>query len=868
MKTTVGIIWLLMVSLPVMAHHIIGGEMYYTFVEKTASGYKYKITLKLYRGCEPADHNHSLLDPYATFSIFDNDDNSFYDTTGRIPMRGGQPDEISKVFDNPCILNTPSFCYRIGYYETTVTLPVNHQGYTIAYQRCCRNNLLLNANTSGHVGATYFTVVPGNQNGIPGDNSPYLKNEESVLLCSQGNVDYTFDAFDADGDKMIFDFAPGYTGGTRERVNPVPTSPPPFHPLNFYQGFSGEVPLGKGVTIDSLTGRMHGRTHLQAGVYDITIRVRSYRGGKLIATHYRDFQFAVQDCQRTVLADIPPLYNECTSSTIQFTNNSTPGKPYVWDFGDGSAPSTEAEPVHTFKDPGTYHVWIKVDPDSPCGDSMKSVVKIFPGVKADFKKTGNCIQTPVQFADASSAPHGNNITSHHWDFGEQATLSDTSDDKNPTHLFSTAGTFPVSLTITTDSGCVQTDTQTFRFYGKPELRVTSDTMMCYKDPFHLQASSNRTGTYHWSPDYFINQTNIANPIVRPKADTTYKVVFTDEMGCVNTDSVHLRIKTKLLVEAGNDTTICGGDPVTLHASSDEQYAFTWYNSKNELIKQARNASPRTTQNETYKVVATLGSCLAQDQMKVNAVPYPNPVITPPVASICYGDSLLLRASGGAFYHWTPETGLSNTSSDSLMAYPLETTTYTLSVTDTLGCPKPADTTIYLSVVPPVQAFAGHDTIITTGQLFQLHATGGDKYEWTPATGLSDPDIPDPIVQYTKDIVYALKVTVEPEGCLDYDSIAIRYIKGPEVYVPTAFTPNDDGMNDVFRPIPVGVTKIDYFRVYNRWGQLVYQTTAYMQGWDGTFQGKPAEQGAYVWTVKAKDFQGREIIKKGSVTLVR
>src|SRR5699024_6557986 len=119
----------------------------------------------------------------------------------------------------------------------------------------------------------------------------------------------------------------------------VPTSAPPYRHLSFYQGFSGYAPLGTGVTIDSLTGRMHGRADLQPGVYDITIRVRSYRGGQLISTHYRDFQFAVQDCERTVLADIPPLYNECTSNTIQFTNNSTPDKPYVWDFGDGSNPS-------------------------------------------------------------------------------------------------------------------------------------------------------------------------------------------------------------------------------------------------------------------------------------------------------------------------------------------------------------------------------------------------------------------------------------------------------------------------------------------------------------------------------------------------
>jgi len=267
-------------------------------------------------------------------------------------------------------------------------------------------------------------------------------------------------------------------------------------------------------------------------------------------------------------------------------------------------------------------------------------------------------------------------------------------------------------------------------------------------------------------------------------------------------------------------------------------------------------------------VASLGSCIKEDQKVVKVVPYPDAVIDPPLASICYGDSIQLSASGGSSYQWSPARGLSNPATNQLVASPVKTTTYTLTVTDTLGCPKPVDTQLQLVVVPPIQAFAGNDTIITTGQSFQLHATGGDLYRWSPSDGLSDPTIPNPTVNGDKDIVYALKVSVEPEGCFGYDSISVRYIKGPDAYVPTAFTPNGDGQNDVFRPIPVGITDIKYFRVYNRWGQLVYKTSSYMKGWDGTYKGKPAEQGTYVWMLKAEDFNGDPIVKKGAVTLIR
>ena len=850
-----------------MAHHIIGGEMYYTFVKQSGNSFTYQVTLKLYRGCEAEGPDHSLLDPTVVFSIFDNDikgSNGFVRITPNIPL---DLKTVRKTYDNPCIVDVPPACYQIGYYTATITLPINDEGYTIAYQRCCRNDLLRNANTSNYVGATYFTTLPGQNKGIPGDNAPYFSKEEPVLLCSQGSLDYTFQATDKDGDKLIFDFAPGYTGGSQRQINPVPAAPPPYGTFSYYNGFSGDRPLGEGVELDSLTGRLHGRTHLAAGDYDITIRIRSYRNGQQIATHYRDFQFKVQDCERMSLADTPPLYNECKSATIQFTNHSTPNKPYLWDFGDG-ATSTEAEPEHTFSQPGTYQVWLKVDPTSNCGDSMQTTVKVFPGVKADFQKTGNCIADSIQFADLSTSVGTNLIRSWHWDFGESQRSDDTSDQQQPAYRYPTAGTYPVQLTITTDSGCVQTDSQSFHFLDQPTLTVTSDTIFCYKDPVQLSATSDRQGTYHWGPDYRISDIHSASPVVRPSEDTTYRLVFTDESGCVNTDSVHLRIKRQLLVQAGTDTVICQGDPVQLHATSDDPYSFTWYNTQQETVAQTRDAGVPTTVNQTYRVVARLGSCEADDEMQARVVPYPDAVIDPSIASICYGDSIELIAHGGAFYQWQPDSGLSNASADTLWAAPRTSTTYTLTVTDTLGCPKPTDTTIFLDVVPPVQAFAGNDTIITTGQSIQLHGSGGDRYQWTPAEGLDNPDIADPIANGSRDIVYRLKAMVDPEGCVGYDSIAIRYIIGPDVYVPTAFTPNHDGQNDIFRPVPVGITQINYFRVYNRWGQLVYQTTAYMEGWDGTYKGQPAGAGAYVWMLQAKDDQNRVITRKGSVTLIR
>lgn len=866
MKRLFTFILLILFALSAKAHHIIGGEMYYVFVSKSSTNYTYNVTLKLYRGCEPVDNNHSALDPSVTFSIWNNDDNSLVATAGPAPLQG--PTFPGKQNTDPCITNPPNICYQVGTYTAQVTLPVNKTGYTVSFQRCCRDNLLLNVNTAGDVGATYFTIIPGSQTGIPGTSSPVFTKEEAVLICKRGKIQYFDTASDSNGDSLVYSFAPGFIGGSGAQTVPVPTSPPPFQTFSYQNGFTAYDPLGPGVTINSKTGEITGRTDLTPGTYDVSVAVQAYNNGKLIATHHKDYQFTVYDCERTVLADIPPLFNDCKSFTINFPDNSTTGKTYLWNFGDGDT-STAYTPAHTYADTGTYNLWLKVDPTSSCGDSIGAVAKIYPGLNTNFSHSGNCLQFPTGFQNLSSLNKNyDSINALQWNFGVPGNFTDTSSQENPSYHYSSPAIYPVTLTVMTEKGCEQTDTQSLNIYDKPPISLSpGDTDMCYKDQLQLNASSTLGGSYSWQPAYNIIGQNAASPTVYPRTDTTYYVTFTDNEKCVNTDSVHLRVKNKLLINAGNDTTICKGDPVFLNGTSNDQYAITWYDNAHQVVAKTLQAQTVPTQNETYTLEATLGTCIADTFMNTRVVPYPVPYAAPDT-TICYGDKIQLRGGGGSFYQWFPGSSLSDSIIASPIASPKDTTIYTLTVTDTLGCPKPVDTSVLVGVIPPVPAFAGNDTIITTGQTFQLQATGGNKYLWSPATGLSDPNIPNPLVTGNKDVEYVVKVSIEPEGCYAYDSLHVRYIIGPDIYVPTAFTPNGDGMNDIFRPIPVGIRRIDYFRVYNRWGQLVFQTTQYMKGWNGTFNGKPCDEGGYVWMVKGEDYEGHSIVKKGMVLLIR
>jgi len=165
------------------------------------------------------------------------------------------------------------------------------------------------------------------------------------------------------------------------------------------------------------------------------------------------------------------------------------------------------------------------------------------------------------------------------------------------------------------------------------------------------------------------------------------------------------------------------------------------------------------------------------------------------------------------------------------------------------------------------AYAGADTIVATNQPVQLNATGGVFYKWSPSTGLNNPDIANPVAILQNNMQYVL-TAYTPMGCATSDTIFIKAVKGPAIYVPNAFTPNGDGKNDRFRFIPVGMKEVSYFRIFNRYGQLVYSSNNAQPGWDGKLNGKLQPTGTYVWMVSGRDYNDKIQTQRGTVVLVR
>jgi gliding motility-associated-like protein len=181
-----------------------------------------------------------------------------------------------------------------------------------------------------------------------------------------------------------------------------------------------------------------------------------------------------------------------------------------------------------------------------------------------------------------------------------------------------------------------------------------------------------------------------------------------------------------------------------------------------------------------------------------------------------------------------------------------------------------DTIIRPFIIYFNRSAAQRDTTAAKDEPVQLITTKAANmlwYQWTPATGLNSTSVQNPVATYEQDQVYELN-TLTIQGCESKSRVLVRRFKGPDLYVANAFTPNQNGVNDVLHIFPVGIRSFSYFRIYNRRGQLVFETNNYHVGWDGTFKGAQLDPENYVWMAMATDYKGKPLFKKGNLLLLR
>ncbi len=419
------------------------------------------------------------------------------------------------------------------------------------------------------------------------------------------------------------------------------------------------------------------------------------------------------------------------------------------------------------------------------------------------------------------------------------------------------------------NGCSKTrnDTITVTVRSKPIIQLTNDTLICTIDTLQLNVTG-PTGNIVWTPNFMINNTTTPSPLVSPDVPTKYYVQLTDMHGCFSNDSVFVDVKPQVTLNAGPDTTICQGHSALLNGVGDG-LSYSWGIAPSLSDTSILNpvASPTTT--TTYTLTGYIGKCSAQSSVTVKVVPQPA-ANAGRDTTICLGFDTQLAAGGGSIYNWSPAIFLSNTNiANPLVIQPSRTMQYIVTVRDTLGCPLAIKDTVNVVVIPLLNVNAGPtDTMIVFTQPLQLNASGAVHYTWSPGTWLSNPNIANPISNPQDTIRYIL-TGVDDNGCIGTDSINVFVFRvEDDMYVPTAFTPNGDGLNDIFKPILIGMKSLAYFKVYNRFGEMVFYTTRVNDGWNGIFKGKPQDTATFVWEAAGVSFTGKFRKKKGYVVLIR
>ena len=706
-------------GLPAIASHIVGAELFYDYLGNN----NFKITLRLYRNCGcPANTPCAEYSQDEYVQIFD----SLGNYIDSIPMALPPRDTIPSAITNPCL--TPiDVCIEQAFFTGTYNLPPRPGGYTIVYQRCCRNSAI--QSIPSNTGATYIGHISNDR--FPVNSSPRFNQRPPLFICADSYLQFDNSASDPDGDSLSYSLINALDGASSSCPDPSPNaagsgcntwaSAPPYVPVSYLTPYNAANPTNSpsntgDLQIDPVTGLLTGIPN-QTGIFIVAVAVSEYRHGVYIGQTIRDYQFNIVQCNIPTanLIYLPGTFNpttnfgtyqlDCTTRTVDFNQVSFYNPPptnvpltYSWDFGvlnSTTDTSSQEYPVFTYPDTGTYFVTVvvsKTQNGQGCYDTAHALVIVYPRLTSRFSYYAGCQDSAVTFTDQSlstSSP----LTAWSWTFGD----GQTSHQQNPSHHYAAAGTYAVALTVTNAKGCTDTKYDTIVVKPLPAPDFTTTTICQFDTEHFVYTGSGTINNYYWN--------------------------------------------------FGNGFISTAQNPSEPYTSSGTQ-----------------NVSLTTVTPDGCRDTITRS-------FQVNALPA---ITTSPSVKICPFTSTQLGATGAVNYQWSPVSTLSDSSVSNPVASPSSPTTYTVTGTDANGCKNTA--TEFVDLFPVPQIDAGPDTsVCMAGANFhttvQLNATGGVSYVWTPTTALSNPNIANPVASPQSNQTYYVTGT-DTNGCRNTDSMTV------------------------------------------------------------------------------------------------
>ncbi len=431
--------------------------------------------------------------------------------------------------------------------------------------------------------------------------------------------------------------------------------------------------------------------------------------------------------------------------------------------------------------------------------------------------------------------------------------------------------------------CLGTSTDSVTIHVIPYASVNAghDTSTCIHDSLQLKGITISPAGYtvKWSPSTYLSDSSILNPVVRnPVNSISYILTITNTYGnhsCASSDTMNLNVVPFLMLNAGDDTFVCIHNDLQLNASvaaASGTYNISWspatFLNNNAIINPIMQNPLNTI---TYYVsVAPIASanCPSYDTLTVHVVPVPQVNVTD--TFICFGNFILISVPvDTAFtYSWSPTTGLSNPNTIDPIIKPDATNTYILTGKGKNACIFYDTVTIHVWSNPVINVEADANSLSCQKQSIQLAASGAASYKWSPGVFFNDSSIASPIVAAFSEPTLFTVTGTDVNGCSSNASLQIDNNEKPVVFIPSAFTPNDDGLNDIVFLRVYCDFIMEHFEIYNRWGQMVFKAIDVQRGWDGKVNGVPAEMGVYYYIADGHSEQGKHVSLSGDITLIR
>lgn len=570
----------------------------------------------------------------------------------------------------------------------------------------------------------------------------------------------------------------------------------------------------------------------------------------------------------------------CSPLTVNFTAVTQDKPAFIWDFNDGTTTNTNDSLIsYTYTLPGTYLPKMIMVDASGCQVPIEGVdtVHVY-GVKTNFGYDGlpRCDLGTIQFSDSSLI---NDVSATYaWEFGDGG----TSALQNPSHFYAAPGSYTPQLIVTTSRGCRDTTRLPLpvKIVASPQADFTNAISGCTPVSANFNAILNVPDTSAISWSWSLGN-GVTSTLQNPPAQTyttpqvyDIELIATNSTGCKDTVRKSFEVYAIPVINAGPDMQICRGTPAQVTATGGATYS--WSPAIGLSCSSCANplASPDFTQQ--YQVTGrSVHGCSNTDSLAITVI-QPFVMDSKKDDTICVGSTVRLFASGANSYQWSPSAGLSSTTSAVPLAGPKTTTRYMVVGSDAYGCFKDTGYTT-IKVYPVPQVDAGKDiTMKNGGPAVTIKATLSPDVTatyWLPAPGIVSSTSNTLTVRPTQTTDYTVEVR-NPGGCKATDRLTVFVMcDGANVFIPNTFSPNGSGTNDIFYPRGSGIFKIKLLRIFNRWGEIVFEKVNFMPndpsaGWDGTFKGQKLNSDVYVYTAELLCDNNTPLIVNGNIALLR